>query len=360
MKGKACASVHSTQELADYLGLSRWTVSRAINGHASVNSKTRERVDQAIRELGFSRNPFALGLRGARTGIIGVCFQEFETPMLARKTWVLQKILHSFGYQVLIELANVDALQEQQVLQNFMVFKVDGIVLAGSLSRKGSSIIKKLSESRMPVVAIDPRFALPFQEVSSDRSGLMQTVFEHLYEQGHRSFVTFGIDERVAYGAVRIKGIRAFAKDRRLEIGKDIHIFETRKSVHLDQQYGYDQANEFMALKPRPTAIVTMNDQIAQGAIKHLYDVGIKIPRDVSIVGFDDLKEARFCIPALTTCTPKEEVLMQAVVERLVDQIEKKSSRPLSKKLLNENSRTLIQPELVIRQSTSAPRSIQS
>src|SRR5690606_23635790 len=101
--------VATTSALARHLGLSRWTVSRVLNGHPGVRPDTVARVRAAMDELGFTPDPLARGLRGTPTGAVGVCFSELESPILARKTATLQRLLREAGLRSLIELTNGEA-----------------------------------------------------------------------------------------------------------------------------------------------------------------------------------------------------------------------------------------------------------
>ena len=112
--------ITSTKDLAEHLGLSRWTVSRVLNGHPEVKEETRRRVLDAARELGFSPNAMARGLRGGSTGLVGVCFQEIESPALAKKTAFLQQQLRAMGFQGMIELTDGDPNLEESVLRHFL------------------------------------------------------------------------------------------------------------------------------------------------------------------------------------------------------------------------------------------------
>lgn len=119
--------ISSTKDLAQHLGISRWTVSRVLNGHPEVKEESRIRVLEAAGELGFSPNAMARGLRGGPTGLIGVCFQELESPALAKKMAFLQQELRTWGFQAMIELTDGDPELEESVIRHFLSLRTEGI-----------------------------------------------------------------------------------------------------------------------------------------------------------------------------------------------------------------------------------------
>src|SRR5947209_2111417 len=126
-------TIHSTAELARHLGLSRWAVSRALNGHSGVSAQTVAQVQSAMQEFGFTPSAHARGLRGRKTGAIGICFRELNTPVTIQKIAHVQRILSRKGYRPLFELTEVDDGKGIEVINHFISLKVEGVLLIDAI-----------------------------------------------------------------------------------------------------------------------------------------------------------------------------------------------------------------------------------
>ncbi len=343
---QAKIGIQTTAALARHLGLSRWTISRVLNGHPGVKQETVERVQQAMKDLGFSPNPIARGLRGGRTQMIGVCFQELETPVLVKKTLALQRVLRNRGYQAIIEMTAREPELEKKVVHSFTSLKVDGIVLVGSSLDSKGQVVSELAERNIPVVAVDPAGALPFPRVCVNRAEVYSKLFSHLYERMDldRKLMVLGIHEGIIYGRERLKGIEEEAKAHGLEFGKQVEFLYDPDRQDLFYEYGYDLGEEVLKHDPLPGGILCLNDQTALGLIRRLTQGGVRAPEDVLVTGFDNLDIAQFTTPTLTTMGQQVPALMNKAVEVLLDWIEG-GVRP-------SNRIRYISPKLHIREST--------
>ena len=339
--------IQNTSALAKYLGLSRWTVSRVINGHAGVKAETAARVRSTMHDIGFLPNPMARGLRGGRTGTIGVCFQELESPLLARKTSILQQMLREENFNALIELTNRNRALEEKVIRHFIATKVEGIVLVGSLQRPTDAGAVLLAREKVPVVLIDPEVSLPYHEVSLDREEAMRLVLEHLINLGHRSFTVMGIDPKDAYGERRWRGIRKTARALGISFKKQVSSIFKSNYYHHDFKYGEYLAEQLLKSGKLPTAVIALNDRVALGAIKRLRAAGLDVPRDLSIAGYDNLDITDYTQPRLTTVDQQVELLMQTARDILLESISGNG---------RGTKRMCISPELIVRESTTPPQ----
>lgn len=313
--------VDNTSALAKHLGLSRWTISRILNNHPGIRDETRRRVWQAMAELGFTPNPMARGLRGSRTGLIGVCFQEVESPILARKIAVLQNLLRGEGYRALLEFTGGDPAYEEETIRHFLSLKCDGIILAASTLPPASPLHEILQQGSPPVIALDPVVPLPYPQVVLNRELAMQLCLNHLFALGHRRFAFLGFDETVAYGAVKLEAMRQFARQRKLSLK---HCPVLRVAGHTIHNYEYGQilAAQYLALDDAPRAILALNDRIAIGAIHRLAESGLLPARDYAIIGFDNLDVAAYIRPTLTSVDQQIEAMMNTTVQLLKSCIE--------------------------------------
>jgi len=293
-----CTRIDSTASLAKHLGLSRWTVSRVLNGHGGVSEKTVERVQQAMRKSGFAPNPYARSLRGGRTRTIGVCIQEMDSPSLSLKAGSLQALFREREYRCLLELTNRNHSLEEQVLRHFLNLKVDGIVGIGTCLSPDSALIAELRTANLPVVLVDPETVLPFPVVEVDRAGASESMMELLWAHGHRSFGFAGFDPDYAYSARRLLG---FARSLKKQSGERCWSLFEPGTVRHDFSYGARLAEQAAGKGRMPDAILAVNDRVAIGMIAGLRGRGLSVPEDLAVVGHDNLEVSSFVEPTLTT-----------------------------------------------------------
>jgi DNA-binding LacI/PurR family transcriptional regulator len=342
--------IASTTALARHLGLSRWTISRVLNGHPEVKAETVLRVREAMRELGFVPNPMARGLRGARTGMIGVCFQGFDIPIFVQKIAVLQGALRAAGYRALIELTDRDPDLEREVVRHFSAVKVEGVVLVGGPTPGDpAGVIRFLQDRQIPTVVIDPGFPVSLPVVEVDRRAGMRSVLTHLLDLGHERFALIGVDRTIVYGASRWSGIESIIEDRGLSLKEQFIALTEPGGDGMGYGYGRRLAERFLELDDQPTAVVALNDQVAIGAMARFQESALAVPHDISVVGFDNLESSAHVSPALTTVDQGVVSLMETAVAMLTRQLEGRES--------SRSTPELIRPSLVIRKSTG-PRPV--
>lgn len=340
---KSSTAVDSTAALAETLGLSRWTVSRVLNGHPGVKEATRRRVVDAMTRLGFQPNAMARGLRGSQTRLIGVCFQEIETPVLARKVATLQNQLRQENYRAIIELTAGDPLLEEEVIRHFLAMRVDGIVLAGSTLPAVHPLVAQLRDGAAGAVAIDPAQDLPLPQVNLDREHAMDLKVGHLADLGHRDFAILGVESDPIYGSRRMQGLRKAARRRGLGFRDHFRSLSLAGYDLQDYDYGYHLGREYLGLENRPTALICLNDRIALGACKAIQEAGVSIPAECSVIGFDNLEVTAWARPALSTIDQQIELMIATAVSMLMQSVRARETSA---------ERQSIRPSLRVREST--------
>lgn len=320
--GKQSRKVNTTLALAQHLGLSRWTVSRALNGHPGVKAETVDRVKGAMDALGFSPNALARGLRGGKTGVIGICFQTFGTPVFSKKLIALQEELQKAGYRAIIELIEENAEAERQVIRHFLSLKVEGIVFVGGPIERNLEFVRELRES-VSVLTIDPFVKSDLPRIELDRSYAMRISMEKLHEQGHRKIAILGITKDIMYGAERIESLKNVSKELGLRWGEDVKALAYELSKGMDYYEGRMLGERFLAEQSDCTAILAINDQVAIGAIRILQERGISVPEEVSIVGFDNLDCSSHLHPTLASVDQRIDYFTKEAVGLLLEGIQK-------------------------------------
>lgn len=341
------APLNTTAGLARHLGISRWTVSRVLNGHSGVKEETARKVQQAIRDLDFHPSALARGLRGGQTATVGVCFQDLDSPVMAMRAASLQQRLRDEGYHTMIELSGASAELERGAIRRFIGHRVDGIVLIFSRLGADDPAIRLLEREQTPCFWVDPENPVPGDRVLLDRSRSMRLILEHLTGLGHRSVALLGIDPKNRFGALRMPGLKRYAPEFGLDFERDFtllyHPGETRHTF----EYGYELAGELIEKSARnlPTAVIALNDRIAIGAINRMREDGIRVPEEVSVIGYDNIAVAEHFFPTLTTVDHQTDRLMDLAVRGLLERLDPANSGLPPRE-------ALVHPKLVIRQST--------
>lgn len=330
-RSKSVEPVGTTAALARHLGLSRWTVSRVINGHEGVLPQTVDRVHKAMAELGFQPNALARSLRGGKSGAIGVCFQEIESPILARKVALLQQALRALGYRALIELTSGDQELERQAIVHFLSMQVEGMVLIGSQLAADDSTLAMVQGQQVPILWVDPEHKLEGDQISVNRVWSMRLVLDHLLGLGHRRIGVIGIDPQNPYGAFRIPALLTHAKTCGLTPERDLLMHYHAGHLNHDYAYGHTLTRELLGRcnaggEQRPTALIALNDRVAIGAMAYLRSVGIRVPEAMSVIGYDNLGVTEYLSPSLTSVDHHAEVLMSRAAQILVNRINGQSA----------------------------------
>jgi LacI family transcriptional regulator, repressor for deo operon, udp, cdd, tsx, nupC, and nupG len=314
------------------------TVSRVINGSPQVRKETRERVLRAIEELSYTPNAAAQALSSKRARSIGIVFPRTEylltAPFYIELLVELEGRLKQNGYHLFLgSMANED--ESKDLPGHFGEGKVDGLILFAPES--GDEGIARLMERRLPfVVAFGRSEARDFSFVDSDNAAGAALVMNHLFELGHRriGFVAGSMREQDAVD--RFAGYRSGLASRGLPL-EDQLVYRGDWSL----ESGYKAFITLMRRSAPPTAIFFSNDQMAIGAIKASQDLGLRIPEDVSITGYDDIRYAAFLTPPLTTVRQNISAAGTLVAELILEQVEGKQ----------EPRHIIFEPELVIRRS---------
>lgn len=310
--------VAGTAGLAAHLGLSRWTISRVLNGHDGVKEATRERVQQAMQELGFEPNRFARGLRGMPSGLVGISIPHLEAMVLARKTQALSRELRQAGYRGIFEMPEGDNEMEEEVVRHFLSIQVEGIILVGSRLTGGEAFFAEAKQKKVGIVALDPVNDLPVPTLRLNRGEAMAGIVGHLYENGHRRFGLLGIGTDDLYGDARQLGLQAGAARCGLDAKGAFMAFDAQGYSLQDYQYGAYLAEVLLREAEGITALICLNDRIAIGAMRTLQANGIEVPAQMAVVGFDNAMEGAWSHPSLSSVDQNIDAMMKRAVERLI------------------------------------------
>lgn len=330
-------------DVARAAGVAAGTVSNVLNDHPYVTPQTRQRVLHAIETLGYRKNTLARGLRTKRTMSLGLLLPTIANPFFPALARGVEDAARELGYIVLLCNTDRKVEIEKSFVKSLAERRVDGIVAVSPGNAAPSLVPPDLATAVVLVEGcrLDDAWC---DAVSLDaRSGIGEAA-DHLYELGHRRIGVLRGPEGLMRADERWQIWREAAA------GCGIEIDESAAFIgDFSFESGYRGGLELLERSPRPTALVAANDLMALGAMKAAYSMGIHVPGELSIVGFDDIESASHVTPGLTTVRqPKYEMGAEAV-------------RLLATRLNHEGEQPvricMLKTELVVRQSTGpAPR----
>lgn len=339
--------IRSTADFARHVGLARTTVSRVLNGQPGLKQKTIDRVQRALAETGFTPNAHALHLKGKRTSMIGICMEDLATPPAVRKLATLQRVLRSRGFSSLIEVVTPGAGRE--VVRHFLSLRVEAVVFIGHFVREEiEARIAELNAHGTPHLVIDHFGLKGANTVSLDRAAGMMAIVNHLYDLGHRTFGLLGMTKGPVSRIDRTSGIQAALRAHGLDFETTTRSVDHLHERQNDFHYGRSLAGSLLALPDCPTAFVGYNDEIAVGALRQLQEAGRRVPRDISVTGFNHQDICAMASPTLTTVDQSIDLTVATAAELVLSQL----GKPLRTKPIIRT----IEPTLVIGESTGRVR----
>jgi LacI family transcriptional regulator len=334
----------SQQDVARRARVSFMTVSRVVNGHPSVRPATRARVRRAIEELGYFPNAAARALNSNRSRNVGIVFPRRDyllvAPFCVELCVEVERRLRQRGYHLFLG-SMAEERDPGDLYTLFKEGKVDGMILFAP--RRDDPGIARLAAEGLPFVVVHGRSGRgEFPWVDSDNAQGTGLLLDYLFGLGHRriGFVTGPLAELNS-----LDRLRRYRRELRARgIPLDEQLVEAGDWTLESGQAGLER---LLSLRRPPTAVCFSNDQMAIGALKAAHDLGVRVPRDLSIAGYDDIHLASFTTPALTTVRQHIGTVGDRVAELLLERMEDGRREP---------RRIVLAPELVVRASCAAPR----
>ncbi|MBR3335143.1 MAG: LacI family DNA-binding transcriptional regulator [Clostridia bacterium] len=311
--------VYTIKDIAAMAGVSVTTVSRVLNHRPDVNIATREKVEQIIRDCHFVGNTNARGLKQGNE-VIGVVIRGRSNPFLSSLAEAILERADNVPDNFVTEYIDERADEFRTALRMTRQNHVKGLIFVGSLIDERVEAIRGLDIPMVFTTVNAESASLPrASSVAVDDRSMGRMVAEELLNNGHRRIAVFGSNPVAGDSlAMRFQGFCDAFTDRGLSYDRTLYR-ETRFSFEA----GYDVARTFFAERPDTTALFAMSDTVAVGAIRALRDLGMSVPEDVSVVGFDGVDIGRFTLPRLTTVEQPVEEIARRSVNLLLDMMEK-------------------------------------
>jgi len=325
------------KDIARHSGVSVSTVSRVLNKKPDVNTDTETRVNSAIKKLGYSPSSVARGLVLQRSNAIGFVVPDITNPNFPELARGVVEKARQLGYSVIFFDTNHDNKVEKEALKLLRSKQVDGIIVSFSEANQDEFI--KLKEDQFPAVQIyrkSPKSVI--STIAIDNVDSAYSAVKYLIEMGHRRIghITTGIS--TLSGAERLEGYKKAFTEAELEYRKE-WIFSGSHCADT----GYEGMKVLLNQKNHVTALFASHDLMAVGAYEAVFEKGLSIPGDISIIGHDNIEISRLVHPKLTTLDTFKNKLGQAGVELLIEEIAENS---------RINREIVFKTELIVRDST--------
>lgn len=330
-------------DIANELGVSPSTVSRSLNGHPAISDKTKKAVLRLARKKNYQPNLLALNLLQKRTNTIGVIVPEITGYFFSSVINGIQDLVQTEGINIIIGQSNESYKEEKRIVQTFLSINVDGFLISPSLKTKKFDHLKSLVNNNIPLVIFD-RDCEGLDNIDKvfvdEYSGALSAV-EYLIKSGCKRIAHIAGKQTLSTARHRLQGYKDALEKNNVPF-HDAYVVETSG---FKPEHGIKATKKLLSLPEPPDAIFTINDGVAIGAMYIIKDLGIKIPEEISIIGFDDSPHSSYFKPSLSTVwQPTYEMGML-------------SARILLKRIKANNDISAVRieslfPELVIRGSS--------
>ena len=319
------------------------TVSRTINRVATVNPEIAKQVWKVIEEVNYFPNTQARALVSGRSWILGLIVSEITNPFFPELIQGFEDIAVEHGYEILVSSTNYDSKRMSQCIRRMLERNVDGVAIMTFGIEE--PLLDQLAQRNVPLVFVDVGPDRP--DVSllkvDYQHGIQQGV-EHLAALGHKDIAFITGPMRLHSAQSRLKAFQTSLEKSGNKADSEL-IFEGDHTL----EGGVAATKLLLAMNKVPTAVMCSNDMTAIGVLHTIYRAGLRVPDDLSVIGFDNIHFAEVTIPPLTTVEMSRLDIAHAAVTALRAQVEKTEGLPLRKDYE-------IRTELVVRESTGSPR----
>jgi LacI family transcriptional regulator len=327
----------SLKDIAQQVGVSTSTVSRVVNGKKYINSEKRAQILKLIEEIGYIPNKAARNMAMRRSFTIGIVIPDTFNVFQRQLFSIVERHLNSFGYHTTLFLVKFDSSSEKECVDRLKSEQIDGVIMLHEL--KSPVFYEYIAKISLPIVSTLCNFdKLPTIKIN-DRQAASEAV-EHLISLGHRK-INLLCGSGLSFGYQRIEGYY----DALAAAGIDRDEYRVICVKQYNSEFGAYGMRELLLRGKDFTAVFAASDELAMGAIRILKDEGIRVPEDVSVVGFDNIESSNYFIPRLTT------------IHQPIDEIGERAALSLHRRITNgaiTDPEIIIPHKLIIRESTKA------
>ena len=331
------------RDVARRAGVSSMTVSRVINGNVRVSPTTRSRVEQAIAELGYVPSRLARGLSAQRTGTLALIVPDVANPFFTLIVRGAEDVARRAGYRVILCDTRADLAIEREVIEEMIAHRVEGILIA-PVSDRSREHLRRLARFALPFVLIDRTVrGVDADAVLGDSAEGARRLVEHLLSLGHRRIALIIEGDEVSTARDRRRGYLAALEEAGVDPAPALVV-----EAAADPDGGLAGMLRLLELDESPTAVFTVNNLVALGAIEAVRAAGRDVPDDVALVCFDDIEYASRLHPFLTVMAQPAEMFGTLSTQLLLERIDGRGP---------ERKHVVVLPaDFVVRESCGASR----
>jgi DNA-binding LacI/PurR family transcriptional regulator len=310
----------SIQDIAGAAEVSHSTVSRALHDSPLISPEVRHRIQQLAHEMGYTPNAVAQSLKGKRTNTVGLVVTSIAEPFVGRVVRGIEDVAQAAKVSVFLSVSNNDPEREMEVIETFHRRRVDGVISA--TAQIWGTYMQRLAQIRLPTVLINQQAESGADQLhtvdADDYGGACQAV-AHLLALGHRTIGYLGVANRLQSNRRRLAGYRDTLAAAGITAHQDwIRIAPVPPGFHSDD------VREGQVMLPHllptgVTAVFCYNDMVAVGVLMACRDLGLTVPEQLSVVGYDDVEIARYVTPPLTTIHQPKLRLGELGMQMLLD-----------------------------------------
>lgn len=333
----------SIRDVAKMAGVGLGTVSRVMNDHPNVSEDKRQRVKDAIRQLGYVPDIVAQSLRNHRSKTFACVMRDFTVPVLSMFVDSMQKEIDAYGFSLIVASSYHDPRREIELLRGMQQRRVDGLVIA-TASEEDSVLLEALRDMSIPIVLLDRQVPAELDAVSVNHAKGIREAVHYLVDLGHRRIAIISGETAIRATRDRLDGYASALE----ECGIDVDPALVR-SASFDRDAGYMQAKALLTLADPPTAMIAGGTSLLPGVVQATRDCGLSIPDDVSIIAGADSDVAKLSTPPFTVVRWSHDELGKAAGRFLMERLDNPGLPP---------RRLVVDAELVRRGSCASPKRV--
>lgn len=337
----------SIKDIARIAGVAISTVSFVINNRDFVSDKTREKVLKAIDELGYCPNTIAQSLRTKRTKTIGAIVYDISNPFVSQIVRGIEEVAKNRGYSIILGCTFNDAAEENRLVNVLINQFVDGLLIISGEDK--IDIYQKIDIKKTPLVFVDREVGdIGNASVLVDNVNAVKNAVDYLCSIGHKEigYISYPIKDQTVVKK-RFEGYCKGLMSNGISFHQDLvimdEIYFDKELEGKDMEITYSIMKKYISSKKIPTAFITISDIIAYGLLKALRVCNIQVPRQVSVIGFDNIVFDDFVYPSLSTIKQPKRLMGTTSINLLIDIIEKKQPG---------KQHIVLESELILRGST--------
>ena len=327
-------------DVAEAAGVSIATVSAFINGTANVSPELTQRIETAIRSIGYERNAIARSLKTGATHTIGLTVADIRNPFFTDVVATIQQVLNKAGYAVMLCSSDEDTAKQDEQIKLLLDRMVDGLIIAPAGE---DEVMRRLVKAtRKPVVLIDRTCdGLDIDAVVLDNTRAAADAIHYLIGLGHRRIGYLSGPAGTSTGRERLAGYREALAVNAVAFEPDLV-----REGNFREADGYRAAMQLLAMPARPTALFSANNLMVIGAMRAIADMGLSCPADISVASMDDFPWAAVFSPRLTTVAQPVGAIGEQAASLLLERLQGRAA--------TEPRRLVLQGRLMVRDSCRA------